>query len=190
MGRDQGHAAAITTYRRFQSTRPVWGATRLLTHSFKRGSLFQSTRPVWGATMRTGYQVGVRRYFNPRAPCGARRSGGSGVPLLPIISIHAPRVGRDCAIFAVTGSSGVISIHAPRVGRDVFTRHSATACRLFQSTRPVWGATETSRFSAFASAISIHAPRVGRDTSRGFSRTNTVISIHAPRVGRDDYSRS
>ena len=36
---------------------------------------FQSTRPVWGATLRVG-AVGLRRGdFNPRAPCGARRAG-------------------------------------------------------------------------------------------------------------------
>ena len=41
-------------------------------------------------------------YFNPRAPCGARRkcallyrSGSAG------ISIHAPRAGRDCGSAAV-----------------------------------------------------------------------------------------
>ena len=36
-------------YYRFQSTRPVWGATSYLFNENRR-SEFQSTRPVWGAT--------------------------------------------------------------------------------------------------------------------------------------------
>ena len=34
----------------FQSTRPVWGATRTLPGRSPRKTRFQSTRPVWGAT--------------------------------------------------------------------------------------------------------------------------------------------
>ena len=36
--------------RLFQSTRPVWGATRTLPGRSPRKTRFQSTRPVWGAT--------------------------------------------------------------------------------------------------------------------------------------------
>ena len=57
---------------RFQSTRPVWGATRANHPSSKHYCEFQSTRPVWGATLR-GYR-------------GDRAC---------LVSIHAPRVGRD-----------------------------------------------------------------------------------------------
>ena len=56
---------------RFQSTLPVWGATRFVLLNLKK-MLFQSTLPVWGAT---GGQT-IR-------PAGDR------------ISIHAPRVGSD-----------------------------------------------------------------------------------------------
>ena len=34
-------------------------------------------------------------YFNPRAPCGARRDGFNPHLAVCDISIHAPRVGRD-----------------------------------------------------------------------------------------------
>ena len=79
----------------FQSTRPVWGATSSV-GSIKLKSEFQSTRPVWGATIYTvpkktyrtvsihAPRVGRDRFFpivkgfihgfNPRAPCGARRT--------------------------------------------------------------------------------------------------------------------
>ena len=36
-------------YREFQSTRPVWGATKAEIE-YLTSEIFQSTRPVWGAT--------------------------------------------------------------------------------------------------------------------------------------------
>ena len=94
------------------------------------------------------------------------------------------------------------------MGRDGI-RHLLRACRfLFQSTRPVWGATicriwTTSSRRNFnprapcgarpygipleiqLNGISIHAPRVGRDLYGQASVAGCIISIHAPRVGRD-----
>ena len=58
------------------------------------------------------------RYFNPRAPCGARRNNRVQGFLQVKISIHAPRVGRDRARQLPALSNFAISIHAPRVGRD------------------------------------------------------------------------
>ena len=57
-------------------------------------------------------------YFNPRAPHGARRVPQGSVVRVVIISIHAPRMGRD----------------APKA-------KDAALIDLFQSTRPAWGAT-------------------------------------------------
>ena len=57
---------------------------------------------------------------------------------------------------------------------------------IFQSTRPVWGATAILSRLAKPTKISIHAPRVGRDAiARHFAGLLYAISIHAPRVGRD-----
>ena len=56
---------------KFQSTLPVWGATRRICRIFFK-IVFQSTLPVWGATPRSLY---------------------SGIQCE--ISIHAPRVGSD-----------------------------------------------------------------------------------------------
>ena len=78
----------------FQSTRPVWGATRLRQVRGKARQ-FQSTRPMWGATTRTLWKRTVFWHFNPRAPCGARRRVAVSVYVAAGISIHAPRVGRD-----------------------------------------------------------------------------------------------
>ena len=134
--------------------------------SFRRcpctAAAFQSTRPVWGATRADGWRRYVLQHFNPRAPCGARRRGrlaahagmanfnprapcgarlGPALSLSPslLISIHAPRVGRD-GCFVPARSPRAISIHAPRVGRDQL------------QPPPMYGG-----------GISIHAPRVGRD---------------------------
>ena len=100
------------------------------------------------------------------------------------ISIHAPRVGSDSgALCEPVGER--FSIHAPRVGSDAKARPQAkkscyfnprSPCgeRLgmeqpdsplfgFQSTLPVWGATDTWIWPYGAPDISIHAPRVGSD---------------------------
>ena len=66
-----GDRKAVTL---FQSTRPLWGATAAGTDNWSGGWTFQSTRPLWGATDR--YSVPDRGTHN--------------------ISIHAPLVGRDC----------------------------------------------------------------------------------------------
>ena len=101
--------------------------------------------------------------FNPRAPCGARREAVKMARELGKISIHAPRVGRDKVDLAPLG-------YSPK----------------FQSTRPVWGATDSLVGWLYITTISIHAPRVGRDHWKSsYSLVLIVISIHAPRVGRD-----
>ena len=57
----------------------------------------------------------------------------------------------------------MVSIHAPRVGRDSSVSSSPTEPTLFQSTRPAWGATRDLREVQRLVGVSIHAPRVGRD---------------------------
>jgi len=70
-GARQQIAGDLRAIRRFQFTRPAWGATRV-TVSPRRQVKFQFTRPAWGAT-------------------GVRADGAQRVD----VSIHAPRVGRD-----------------------------------------------------------------------------------------------
>ena len=147
--------------------------------------IFQSTRPIRGATHH-GQRLGRE------------------VP----ISIHAPHTGRDWR------SSGdrlmtKISIHAPHTGRDVAVQESRYGVLLFQSTRPIRGATwgmvcrsgmvsyfnprapYGARQHGFLAAqvfkpISIHAPHTGRDRRcDGDCFMVTIISIHAPHTGRD-----
>ncbi len=168
---------------RFQSTRPVWGATgkllgernhnRISIHAPRVGrdlrqqlsllwqEIFQSTRPVWGATAWARRTCRWALYFNPRAPCGARR-------YLP----------RGCLFLRKFQSTRP-------VWGATFSRSRVHSSHRFQSTRPVWGATADERHLLRPENISIHAPRVGRDFKLGRIATGGDISIHAPRVGRD-----
>ena len=167
----------------FQSTRPVRGAT---TRSSKTGFVheFQSTRPVRGATFASPDCLRISaisihapragrdraepsswrrpRHFNPRAPCGARLVSSLSRGVALEISIHAPRAGRDIpALLSPLVSD--ISIHAPRAGRDISCSRPLARLMLFQSTRPVRGATDVNDATAVRNFISIHAPRAGRD---------------------------
>ena len=145
------------------------------------------------------------------------------------ISIHAPHAGRDLS-GSLSDTYSHISIHAPHAGRDKFKRRSFVkvlhfnprapcgARRLrakkkgnrtiFQSTRPMRGATLDHAHRVHGHSISIHAPHAGRDEqelqekgSRSlFQSTRPMrgatalyftgllrysISIHAPHAGRD-----
>uniref|UniRef100_UPI003AEFF458 hypothetical protein n=1 Tax=Dysosmobacter sp. TaxID=2591382 RepID=UPI003AEFF458 len=102
-------------------------------------------------------------------------------------SIHAPRAGRDPR-HRCQAVSEKISIHAPRAGRDLDELKEQKVEELFQSTRPVRGATEATEGLLAAVRISIHAPRAGRDQLHRALADDVDISIHAPRAGRDSKS--
>ena len=97
---------------------PRVGRDGMASASIARVCSFQSTRPVWGATR------GGRRSLGPvaisiHAPRVGRDAECSLAASERAISIHAPRVGRD--FLHQTGLQlVVISIHAPRVGRDPY----------------------------------------------------------------------
>ena len=56
---------------------------------------------------------------------------------------------------------------------------------MFQSTRPVPGATVRCDYRQRATPVSIHAPRTGRDAIQTKAGRPQRVSIHAPRTGRD-----
>ena len=78
----------------FQSTRPVRGATHSSATSLF-SAIFQSTRPVRGATYTSALPASTPKTFQSTRPV----RGATGVVLHPraqlLISIHAPRAGRD-----------------------------------------------------------------------------------------------
>ncbi len=78
---------------------------------------FQSTRPAWGATAETKIRAWMVWCFNPRAPRGARRSGSSGEHVFKSFQSTRPAWGATKRL-PIKRLCGVVSIHAPRVGRD------------------------------------------------------------------------
>ena len=208
-GRDTSNPISENLPGAFQSTRPIRGATRISITRGSPNSLFQSTRPIRGATWRTGRRISRRRYFNPRAPYGARR--------------RKRRKARPPTRFQSTRPIRGATVSYPYPGvPDV---------EVFQSTRPIRGATMVTGEPEPMEPISIHAPHTGRDyhglrlypdgghfnprapygarrtvvglrvaTAVGFQSTRPIrgatkprggdcqgrgISIHAPHTGRD-----
>ena len=148
------------TSERFQSTPPVWGATKAESGNCG-GKAFQSTPPVWGATCLSCEVFPRRLDFNPRPPCGER----------------PPYV-----IFC----SGKSDFNPrPPCGERLCSVDSKTPAGIFQSTPPVWGATRICFQFQLEEYISIHAPRVGSDYEGMSNNQLKIISIHAPRVGSD-----
>ena len=128
-----------------------------------RSKVFQSTRPVRGATRRR-WRSGCcgHCHFNPRAPCGARPAGGYSAGGWRSFQSTRPVRGATWLNMAQC-EKVIISIHAPRAGRD--WRPDLIVCDdlEFQSTRPVRGATQDMAGGRAEGDISIHAPRAGRD---------------------------
>ena len=109
-------------------------------------------------------------HFNPRSPCGERLLSTLAILFKDRISIHAPRVGSDASLVRNSSMLKYISIHAPRVGSDnpyqasrsyphYFNPRSPCGERpvgftptklhiAFQSTLPVWGATNESKLES------------------------------------------
>ena len=161
-GRDGKKGSGKSTLLTFQSTRPIRGATIPAP-----ASIFVSCISIHAPhTGRDCIQACKRDgcdHFNPRAPYGARLGGDSDIADCVFISIHAPHTGRDSkathplplrAISIHAPHTGrdvtqlpraflcdAISIHAPHTGRD-FAGHAAVILgNIFQSTRPIRGAT-------------------------------------------------
>ena len=116
------------------------GARHAVTHTPHWYARFQSTRPVRGATAVTLCNPYSNINFNPRAPCGARLSIFQTFHSPLNFNPRAPCGARLSGLFVL------------------FSRF------LFQSTRPVRGATGTLLRTDADGNISIHAPRAGRDS--------------------------
>ena len=56
---------------------------------------------------------------------------------------------------------------------------------MFQSTRPMRGATADLMFRIRVHKVSIHAPHAGRDYAAIQQNEHFAVSIHAPHAGRD-----
>ena len=169
----------------FQSTRPLRGATYPTALRRRRDS-FQSTRPLRGATISPSRPIRGQR-ISIHAPLAGRDARGArAAPAPPPISIHAPLAGRDADAALLRHAGDGISIHAPLAGRDYNIIFSLYVLTLFQSTRPLRGATRTPQCrSAGDSYFNPRAPCGARRGSIATATQVISISIHAPLAGRD-----
>ena len=109
---------AALTFRRFQSTLPVRGATAVRVFDWHLQLSISIHAPRAGSDYLQQDAPAAPGYFNPRSPCGERLC-----PFRPpsgscTISIHAPRAGSDIAPRSYAVIISRISIHAPRAGSD------------------------------------------------------------------------
>ena len=136
---------------------------------------FQPTRPLRGATLRFVLVTSSFSYFNPRAPCGARRFLSLPNFLVPKFQPTRPLRGAT-AWSAGQAQIQRISTHAPLAGRDAKTGYMTPVLESFQPTRPLRGATYMSGNLADALSISTHAPLAGRD-SKSVQITMHIFAI-------------
>ena len=128
---------------RYFNPRPPCGGRPDAADLFIPFSVFQSTPLVRGATCPAQRKRTSTNDFNPRPPCGGRLIVRLKLRVSPLISIHAPRVGGDSLpVFWPFGCCGFQS--TPPVWGATQSRCCALWGGTFQSTPPVWGATTSS----------------------------------------------
>ena len=146
--------------------------------------------------------------FNPRAPYRARPVIFSITQPPPTFQSTRPVQGATIVIPVIEGKS-VVSIHAPRTGRDPTRPPSRSTNSAFQSTRPVQGATRIDgslfdkmpgfnprapyrarphRVQSAQCTNLFQSTRPVQGATFGCSHDprTTKVSIHAPRTGRDN----
>ena len=133
---------------RFQSTRPLRGATSLIKgfhvtvgisihaplagrdarhiQRFARAFYFNPRAPCGARLSKNTQRPCGRRYFNPRAPCGARPMYGGRARQPEDFNPRAPCGARRDFDHHHHGAV-LISIHAPLAGRDAAGRPRAAA---------------------------------------------------------------
>ena len=102
-------------------------------------------------------------------------SGGSA------ISIHAPHTGRDLPPVTQDELDNIFQSTRPIRGATLCLKRGALTQPLFQSTRPIRGATALRLHQLDIVHISIHAPHTGRDVQVGQSlETSTLFQSTRP----------
>ena len=124
-GRDGCSSSARTCWTNFNPRAPCGARRSRFSVAFPTETHFNPRAPCGARPAAPPYRASSsQRDFNPRAPCGARQLKPSSSPLAFSISIHAPHAGRD----------------------GHYSRDGAMD-KIFQSTRPMRGATMTDAFT-------------------------------------------
>ena len=152
----------------------------------------------------------IRKYFNPRTPCGVRLVGALNPLEERGISIHAPLAGCDRRYQRHRRCQGHFNPRTP-CGVRLLQSGKMSQQQLFQSTHPLRGATNPLPESGTGRKISIHAPLAGCDAETrsaslenpyfnprtpcgvrlsvlAFNYSYSSISIHAPLAGCDNFA--
>ena len=193
----------------FQSTLPARGATGLTVLDFMQTKISihapRTGSDIWRAASvvdkstisihapRTGsdrtspsIRTRPKRYFNPRSPHGERPGRSKMTTLTRDISIHAPRTGSDTGCHAQTRQRRIFQSTLPArgatntAGVDIDVQNAN-----FNPRSPHGERRRVSGSTKPVSGISIHAPRTGSDLAVGAGTLVWIISIHAPRTGSD-----
>ena len=177
-----------------------------------RLSRFQSTRPLRGATVAQLVQFLPVSDFNPRAPCGARRSGWSWPPSSWYFNPRAPCGARRRLQSRATWWRTYFNPRAPCGARPPQPLPHPAPVRHFNPRAPCGARPGDHGGKERDHPISIHAPLAGRDLQRAVFRPAVQhfnprapcgarlhlqlvigpvsgISIHAPLAGRDPDGR-
>ena len=183
VGRDYVSPIRTACQKRFQSTRPVWGATGSIPPG-EHNRCVSIHAPRVGRDTLSPPTPKRSTSFNPRAPCGARLdisiddtavlefqstrpvwgATGQEVGWRNASSRFNPRAPCGARLVAKPSPGGLARFQSTRpVWGATWMIQLYTGLELFQSTRPVWGATAALVLGEVAIGVSIHAPRVGRD---------------------------
>ena len=127
-------AKAIKAAKKFQSTRPARGAT-LCPGTVGRDGSVSIHAPRAGRDLWAPARMDSLECFNPRAPRGARRQQIQQNWTVFGFNPRAPRGARR-AIRVLAGQLGVVSIHAPRAGRDSTASPTDLPIRSFNPRAP------------------------------------------------------
>ena len=141
--------------------------------SMTRSSTYFNPRSPDGERQDFIYIHYLRRYFNPRSPDGERHEA----TMYPLDSTAfqstLPGWGAT-RNQAPTGHHNAISIHAPRMGSDKAVWSSQLWGISFQSTLPGWGATTQSlRYCLFMGSFQSTLPGWGATTPCATHRTHS-----------------
>ena len=129
---------------------------------------FNPRAPCGARRVQHTYLINKNKDFNPRAPCGARQFKLSLEFLRVSISTHAPLAGRDRRYSAYKRTPQGFQPTRPLRGATLLC-FGAVVLRIFQPTRPLRGATPAPEQPAQNITISTHAPLAGRDSSHPLS---------------------
>ena len=146
---------------------------------------FQSTCPARGTTPFKNKFKRQYRYFNPRAPRGARPRRYRVFDCDARFQSTCPARGTTPPKLGVIGSDA-ISIHVPREGHDSSLQSTDISRLPFQSTCPARGTTWVCIAAAYQNfGFQSTCPARGTTPRRANAAKSVLISIHVPREGHD-----